>query len=92
MPATTYANRVSILAELWVNFRADPNFQEFFEYNDLGLPMAYALDNDIVVGNDRAKAFIDETFALLLEGLEIEDRGFKKLSEVLNEANINEAE
>jgi hypothetical protein len=83
MKSTPFKNKVAILAELWVDFRADSNFEDFFEYNDLGLPLAYALDNDIVVGNDRTKAFIEETFALLLAGFDTEDTGFESLSELL---------
>ncbi len=83
MSKTTFENKVAILAELWVNFRADSNFEDFFEYNDLGLPLAYALDNEIIVANDRTKAFIEETFALLLAGFDTEDTGFESLNELL---------
>lgn len=83
---TPFKNRVAILAQLWVDFRADPNFEDFFEYNDLGLPLAYALDNDIVVANERTHAFIDETFELLLAGLEVDDTGFEELTDVLDKA------
>lgn len=86
MDTTLFADKVSILAELWVNFRNDQNFEDFFEYNDLGMPLAYALDNEIVVANDKTARFIEETFALLLAGLEVEDTGFKVLEDLLNEA------
>lgn len=83
---TEFVDKVSILAELWVNFRNDQNFEDFFQYNDLGMPLAYALDNDLVVGNDKTARFIEETFALLLAGLDVEDTGFKVLEDLLNEA------
>jgi hypothetical protein len=81
--ATTFKNKVSILADLWMLYRDDQNFEDFFEYNDLGLPLAYALDNDIVVANDRTNEFIEETFALLLTGLEQEDTGFESINDLL---------
>ena len=83
MVETTLANKSAILAELWLNYSDDVAFSDFFEYNDLGLPLAYALDNDIVVANERTANFIDETFALFLAGLGVEDTGFTTLNEIL---------
>lgn len=80
---TEFNDRVAILAKLWIDFSNDPNFEEFFNYNDLGLPLAYALDNDIVVANERTYGFINETFDLLLAGLELKDTGFTNLYEML---------
>ncbi len=83
MAETTFSNKVAILADLWITYSNDETFEDFFEYNDLGLPLAYALDNDIVVANEKTNAFIEETFALFLAGLEQEDIGFTTLNEVL---------
>jgi hypothetical protein len=80
---TTLANKVAILADLWLNYGDDETFEDFIAYNDLGLPLAYALDNDIIVANEKTIGFIDETFALLLAGLEQEDTGFNTLNELL---------
>lgn len=85
MEETTFENKVLILADLWMNFRNDEEFQDFVEYNDLGLPLAYALANGIVKQTERATSFIDETFMLLLAGLGIEqDSGFDNLDELLS--------
>lgn len=83
MTETTFDNKVAILADLWLGYRNDETFTDFIEYNDLGLPLAYALDNGLVVANEKTSAFIDETFALLLDGLEQEDTGFNTLNELL---------
>lgn len=83
MVETTLANKVAILADLWLNYGDDETFEDFMSYNDLGLPLAYALDNDIIVANEKTIGFIDETFALFLAGLEIEDTGFDNLNQVL---------
>ncbi len=45
----TFDNKVSILAELWMNYRDDEQLKDFIEYNDLGLPMAYFLMNELVL-------------------------------------------
>lgn len=83
MDETTYSDKVSILADLWLNYRSDEDFLDFVEYNDMGLPLAYAIDNEIVESTDQAKKFIDETFDLLLTVLEVEDTGFESLDDLL---------
>lgn len=84
--STTYFDKAVILADLWLNYRQDEEFADFVEYNDIGLPLAYVIANDIVKSTDLAERFINETFDLLLAGLEIEDTGFESLDELLGEA------
>jgi hypothetical protein len=86
MDKTTDENKSYILADLWMNFRDDEQFQDFVEYNDLGLPLAYAITNGIVKVTEKSQSMIDETFMLLLAGLGInEDPGFESLDDVLSE-------
>jgi hypothetical protein len=81
---TSYENKVAILADLWLNYRQDEEFLDFIEYNDLGLPLAYAINESIIETTELASHFIEETFSLLLEGLEIpEDQAFEDLDEML---------
>ena len=82
MTTTTIESKEIILAELWMNYKTDPNFEEFISYNDLGLPLAYALSTSIVTRTEKSNKFIEETFALLLGALEIEDTGFDVLDEL----------
>jgi hypothetical protein len=84
MSSTSYTDKCSILAELWLNYRSDEEFQDFIEYNDLGLPLAYAIDNDIVKSTEMAQRFVEETFDLFLASLSVEDTGFDNLDELLN--------
>ena len=81
---TEFKNMCAILADIWLNYRDDAEFTDFIEYNDLGLPLAYAIESGIVDNTDRAKAFVEESFELLLAGLEIEDTGFEDLEEMLD--------
>jgi hypothetical protein len=80
---TTFENKCVILSDLWLNYRNDEQFQDFIEYNDMGLPLAYALSEGIVKGTEFSDKFIDETFDLLLAGIGIEDTGFESLDDVL---------
>jgi hypothetical protein len=83
MNSTSYTDKCAILAEVWLNYRSDEEFQDFIEYNDLGLPLAYAIDSDIVKSTEMAQRFIEETFDLLLASLKVEDTGFDTLDALL---------
>jgi len=82
MTATSFDDRCSILAELWMNYRNDQNFEDFISYNDLGLPLAYLLDNRIVKSTALSVKFINETFDLLLGSLELKDNGYVTLDDI----------
>ena len=84
--ATDYPVKIEILAELWTDYREEEAFTELFGYADLGFPIAYALDHGIVETTDAAEGYIDETFALLLETLGVEDAGFESLVDLFEAA------
>jgi hypothetical protein len=81
---TPFSNKCEILGELWLKYRSEPEFEDFIDYNDLGLPVAYAIANDIVKSTDLAKSFVEETFDLLITSLEVEDTGWDNLDELLS--------
>lgn len=81
---TTLENKTSILAELWLDYRGDEQFQDFIEYNDIGLPLAYVIANRIVEPTEKSNSFIEETFELFLKGLDLEDTGFQNLEEIFS--------
>ena len=83
--ATLFEAQTQILADLWMDYRGDTDFQDFIEYNDLGLPLAYGIANGIVDSSPLSKSYIEETFDLLLASLEIEeDTGFDSLDDLLS--------
>ena len=69
-----------------MKYRSEAQLEEFIDYNDLGLPIAYAIANDIVKSTDLSKAFVEETFDLLLASLEVDDNGWENLDELLGAA------
>jgi hypothetical protein len=80
---TEFTNKVKILADLWINYRDDEEFEDFCDYNDLGLPLAYLTDNGLATDTELGKKYIEETFNLLLTALEIEeDTGFESLEDM----------
>lgn len=80
---TNFKAKCTILADLWLNYRTDQRFGEFIEYNDLGLPLAYAISEKIVEPTDRAKMCVNETWELLLGELSAEDQGFSSFADLL---------
>lgn len=76
-------NKITILAELWMNYREDEELQDFIEYNDLGLPMAYLLMNEIVLPSESSAVYINETYDLFLGALGIPDKEWESLDEML---------
>lgn len=84
--ATNFSNKCDILAELWLDYRGEEDFADFIEYNDLGLPLAFAISQDIIKSSPRAEGYINEAYDLLLAALEIEDGEFDTLDDVLMNA------
>jgi hypothetical protein len=81
---TNYSSKCAILSELWISYRNDEQFQDFIEYNDLGLPLAYAIAEGVVSSTELAQRFVEETFDVFLAGLDITDAGFENLDEILS--------
>lgn len=87
---TPYLTKCDILAELWLDYKQDPEFADFIEYADLGLPLAYAIANGIIETAPLAENFINETFDLLLGALNLTDTGFEVLADILEQGSIQE--
>ena len=65
-PTNHFFRKCEILGDLWLNYRND---EDFIEYNDLGLPLAYAFANDIAKETELAERYINESYELLAESL-----------------------
>ena len=88
MKKTSFDNRVAILADYWYTYQDDAEEKEFFEFHDLGLPLAYMLDYGFIdkgyVENSPAEELINETFELLLKHWgKPEDIGYDDLDEIV---------
>lgn len=80
---TDFSKVCEILSDLWMDYREDEEFSDFIEYNDIGLPLAYAFANDIAKPSDIGKGMVEETWALFLTGFDLEDTGFDSLDDIL---------
>ncbi len=82
MPTTTFDNKALILGQVWMEHKTDDEMADFFEYNDIGIPLAFAYAEGIVNYTDSLSRYVTETFDLLLEALNIEDAGFDDLQDL----------
>jgi TPR repeat protein len=90
----THEKKVAILAELWSDYQDEEGMDDFFEYNDLGLPLAFMLEQNIVETTPRAQVYIEETFELFCEALGLDsDEEYESLNEMFDlETEIKEQE
>jgi hypothetical protein len=79
---TEIASKCDILTDLWINHSENERFDDFVEFNDLGLPLAYFIANGVVEMTPLASDIIDATFNDLLELFDIEDTGFTSLKDL----------
>ncbi|MCF8135167.1 MAG: hypothetical protein K9J32_06700 [Synechococcus lacustris] len=84
MLTTTFENRALILGQLWLRLGSDSEWIDFFQYNDLGLPLAFSYAEGIINHTPTLEQYINETWDLLIEGLDVEDTGFDNLEELLD--------
>lgn len=68
-----FDNQCKILGQFWIDYRDDEELKDFIEYNDLGLPMAYLLSENLVLPTPLAEKYIEETFELFLSVMEVTD-------------------
>lgn len=72
-PTNHFSRQCEILADLWLNHKGDEQLADFIEYNDIGLPLAYAFAEDLAKPTELATKYITETYALLVEALGLTD-------------------
>lgn len=80
---TAFSDKCNILGDLWCNYKSDKELSDFVEYNDIGLPLAFAISQEIISASEMATNYVNETWDLFLGSLEITDTGFKNLDEIL---------
>ena len=79
MSKTNFSDKCNILGDLWLLYREEAKNNEsweyFFSYNDLALPMSYLIAADLVEPKDGASDYIDETWDMFCEYIEIDPEG-----------------
>jgi hypothetical protein len=81
---TDFTKVCEILGTLYVNYKDDEELQDFIEFNDLGLPLAFLASENLCEVSDDGARYITETWALFVESLGLEDVGFETLDQMLS--------
>lgn len=82
--ATDFSNKCKILGELWMDYRSEDEFEDFIQYNDLGLPLAFFIKENIVKSTPTAEIYINETFDLFIMALEADpNENYESLEDLL---------
>jgi hypothetical protein len=87
---TPIETQAEILSQLWMDYRDEGYFAEFFQYADIGFPLAYVISKGIVKTTPEADNFISDTWEMLLGLVALEDTGFEDLKEMLEDLDLEE--
>ena len=68
-----FADRCGILGQFWYDFRNDEELKPFISYNDVGMPLAWFISTGVVTPLPMAEEYINETFAMFLDAMEVEE-------------------
>jgi hypothetical protein len=79
---TDFSSKCDILGCFHSHYSAQKEFQDFMEFNDLGLPLAYFVSEGLCEVSDDGVRYINETYGLFLAYFELEDTGFSNLEGV----------
>ena len=79
---TGFTSKCEILGQFYSQYREEKEFADFMEFNDLGLPLAYFVSENLCEVSDDGVRYINETWDLFIASLEIQDTGFSNLEDV----------
>jgi hypothetical protein len=86
---TTFESMCEILSEFWAEDRDEEELKDFVAYNDLGLPLAYFINESIVISTPASEAYINESFNFLVAALGIDDKvSYESLDEMFDAADF----
>ena len=79
---TDFTKMCEILGSLYANYKQDEDLKDFIEFNDLGLPLAYFVSEDLCQVSDDGARYITETWQLFLASMELQDTGWDSLDQL----------
>lgn len=82
-----YKDKEKVVSEAWFAVMANEAWGDILKYGDLGFPLAYAAQNDLVEVNKTGQDYITEVYGVLLQSLGLPDVEYGSFTE-MNEAAI----
>jgi hypothetical protein len=87
----SYSKRCFILSDFWLNYKDEEDFEDFVAYNDIGLPLAFMITEDIVKSTTVAEVYVNEAWELLCSALNIDSKqDYDSLEDMLMDAGAQE--
>lgn len=91
MNKTNFSEKCGILSELWVYYdseaRENEAWSKFFTHYDVSLPLAFLLNEGIVLvsGDGKAEEYIDSAYETLCDYLGVDYEGwYRNLNEIFD--------
>lgn len=79
---TDFTKICEVLGSLYANYKEDEKLKDFIEFNDLGLPLAYFVSEDLCQVSDDGARYITETWQLFLASMDLQDTGWDSLDQM----------
>jgi hypothetical protein len=88
--STSFLTKCEILAEVYTESSWNEELQDFRHSNDIGLPLAYMVHQDLTTANDKGEMFIESTWEDLCSYLRIDyKKEYKSSDEMIEESTRN---
>ena len=89
--STSFSIKCEILAEVHIESDYNSHLEEFARVCDIGLPLAYLINQDLVEPKEQSLKYIDSTWRMLSESLGIDPNGdYKNAEDFLSHQTIND--
>lgn len=69
-----YSKKCFLLSDFWLNYKNEAEFEDFVDYNDIGLPLAFMITEDIVLSTPVAEVYVNEAWELLCAALQVDSK------------------
>jgi hypothetical protein len=80
-----------ILADFWLNYKDEEEFDDFVEYNDIGLPLAFMITENIVESTQVGEIYVNEAWELLCAALNVDSKqNYDTLEDMFLDAGAQE--
>jgi hypothetical protein len=74
-----------------LNYKDEEDFEDFVAYNDIGLPLAFMIVEDIVLSTTVAEVYVNEAWELLCAALMIDSKeDYDSLEDMFMDAGAQE--
>lgn len=70
--STSFSNKINILADVHSEALWNEQLKDFASVNDVALPLAYLVDNNLAEIKDEAKHYIEETWEMLCQIFQVD--------------------